>query len=61
MPTVPKRRQGKARKNKRRSHDGLAAPASASCPQCGEPRAPHRLCHNCGTYNGRTVISTDEK
>ena len=61
MPTVPKRRTSRARKNKRRSHDALALPARAACPQCGEPRQPHRICGNCGTYAGRTVLETDEE
>ena len=51
--TVPKRRQSHARKNKRRAHDALALPARATCPQCDEPRQPHRVCGNCGTYRGR--------
>jgi len=61
MATVPKRRQSHARKNKRRSHDALAMPARATCPQCGEPRPPHRVCANCGSYRGRTVLETDEE
>ena len=61
MATVPKRRQSRARKNKRRSHDALAMPARAACPQCGEPRQPHRVCGNCGTYRGRAVLETDEE
>lgn len=61
MATVPKRRQSHARKNKRRSHDALAMPARAACPQCGEPRQPHRVCANCGTYRGRAVLATDEE
>jgi large subunit ribosomal protein L32 len=60
MATVPKRRQSRARKNKRRAHDALALPARAACPQCGEPRQPHRVCGNCGSYNGRTVFETEE-
>jgi large subunit ribosomal protein L32 len=61
MATVPKRRQSRARKNKRRSHDALALPARAACPQCGEPRQPHRVCGNCGHYGGRTVFETEEE
>ena len=26
------------------------------CPQCGEVKLPHRVCGNCGYYNGREVL-----
>ncbi|MBU6281828.1 50S ribosomal protein L32 [bacterium] len=54
MP-VPKRRTSVSKKNKRRSHHALSAPAQISCPQCGEPRLRHRACASCGTYRGRKV------
>lgn len=57
MSAVPKRKVSKSRKNKRRSHHFLTAPGSAACPQCGEARAPHRVCRNCGTYNGRQTLA----
>lgn len=59
---VPKRKTSKSRKNLRRSHHALAAPASAKCAQCGEPRAPHRICRSCGHYDGvaRIEIKDDE-
>lgn len=56
MSAVPKRKVSKSRKNMRRSHHFLSAPASAACPQCGEPRAPHRVCRSCGTYHGRKTL-----
>ncbi len=56
---VPKRRTSSARRDKRRAHDGLALPARSRCPQCGEPKLPHRVCANCGTYRGREVVKTD--
>lgn len=58
---VPKRKTSKSRRNKRRAHDALGAPAHSSCPQCGEPRAPHRVCAHCGFYRDRTVIQTDDE
>jgi len=58
---APKRRTSKAKRDKRRSHDALAAPARSLCPQCREPKMPHRVCPNCGTYRGREVIQTDEE
>ena len=33
----------------------------ASCPQCGEPKAPHRVCGYCGFYNERQVRAVDEE
>jgi large subunit ribosomal protein L32 len=57
---VPKRRKTKARRDQRRSHDALAAPARSLCPQCRQPKPPHRACPNCGTYRGREVIETEE-
>jgi len=58
---VPKRKTSKARRDKRRSHDGLSAPATSVCPQCGAPKTPHRVCGSCGSYKGRTIIETDEE
>jgi len=57
---VPKRRTSKAKRNQRRAHDALGTPPRSSCPQCGEPKLPHRVCANCGTYRGREVVQTDE-
>ncbi|MDE6724842.1 MAG: 50S ribosomal protein L32, partial [Ruminiclostridium sp.] len=30
------------------------------CTNCGELKAPHRVCGNCGYYKGREVISHAE-
>lgn len=57
---APKRRTSKSRRNKRRSHHALAAPALSVCPSCSTPKAPHRICPNCGSYRDRTIIETDE-
>lgn len=53
---VPKRRHSKARTNSRRSQWKISATATQTCPQCREPKLPHRACPNCGTYDGREVI-----
>jgi large subunit ribosomal protein L32 len=58
---VPKRRTSKAKRDSRRAHDSLGMPARSKCPQCGEPKPPHRVCGNCGTYRGREVVQTDEE
>lgn len=58
---VPKRKTSKARKDKRRSNVWkLPTPAFSKCTQCGELKAPHKVCLNCGYYKGREVISKEE-
>ncbi|MCX5851996.1 MAG: 50S ribosomal protein L32 [Deltaproteobacteria bacterium] len=58
MPN-PVSRHSRTRRNKRRSHDALKSPTLAVCPQCNEPKLPHRACLSCGTYKGRDVIPTE--
>jgi large subunit ribosomal protein L32 len=58
---VPKQKTSKAKRDKRRSHDGLSAPATSTCPQCGAPKAPHRVCAACGSYKGRTILEIDDE
>lgn len=55
----PKRRHSKARKNKRRTHDSLAPRVSGECPNCHEPKLPHRACPHCGYYRGRAVVAVE--
>ncbi|MBQ2152710.1 MAG: 50S ribosomal protein L32 [Acutalibacteraceae bacterium] len=58
---VPKRKVSSARQNKRRSNVWkLEAPALSVCSNCGELKAPHRVCGNCGFYRGREVIKMGE-
>ncbi|PLX90736.1 MAG: 50S ribosomal protein L32 [Desulfuromonas sp.] len=57
---VPKKKTSKSKKNMRRAHDAISAPSTSTCPQCQEPKLPHRACANCGTYKGKEVISNDE-
>jgi len=52
----PKRRSSNSRTGKRRTHWKLTAPTRTECPNCGQPRRSHRVCANCGHYNGREVI-----
>jgi large subunit ribosomal protein L32 len=58
---VPKDRTSRSKRDKRRSHHALAMPARSVCPKCREPKAPHRVCSNCGTYRNREVIPSDEE
>jgi large subunit ribosomal protein L32 len=56
---VPKQRQSHSRTHKRRSQHKITTPALSRCPRCHEPRLPHRVCPNCGTYAGREVVSLE--
>jgi large subunit ribosomal protein L32 len=31
----------------------LKSPSLSLCPQCNEPKLPHRVCPTCETYKGR--------
>ena len=60
MPN-PKRRHSKTRTAKRRTHDALKPAALSECPQCHELKQPHRVCRNCGYYDGRQVRAVAEE
>lgn len=52
---VPKKKTSKSKRDMRRAHDSLTAPGLSVCPQCKEPKQPHRVCLSCGTYKGKEV------
>ena len=57
---VPKRKTSKARRDKRRSNVWkLSAPTLEKCSKCGELKRSHRVCPECGYYNGRQVVKVD--
>ena len=58
---VPKRRTSHARQGKRRSHLHIKPIQVQYCSQCNEPVLPHRVCPNCGQYQGREVVVAEEK
>ncbi|MCR4292833.1 MAG: 50S ribosomal protein L32 [Candidatus Kuenenia sp.] len=71
----PKRRHSNSRTRKRRTHDKLTAPVFPLdknlekgglirskryvCSHCKQVKQPHTICHNCGYYRGRQVISVE--
>ncbi len=57
---VPKRRVSSARRDKRRSNVWkMDAPQLEKCKQCGELKRTHRLCPECGYYNGKQIVKKD--
>ncbi|MCK4965586.1 50S ribosomal protein L32 [bacterium] len=57
---LPKRKISKARGRKRRTHYKLTGTMTMECPHCHQPKLPHRVCPNCGYYNGKEVYFPKE-
>ena len=56
----PKQKISRSRgKMKTASAWRVDSPTLSKCSRCGELKIPHRACAGCGTYRGKTVISTD--
>lgn len=53
---VPKGKISKQRSNSRYANWKVAAPALSECPQCHEPKLNHRVCKNCGYYDGKVAV-----
>lgn len=60
MP-VPKRKKPRTRTRSRKAQwfRKGSPPPYATCPQCKKPKLPHRVCENCGTYDGRQVVEVE--
>ena len=56
----PKRRWSKARTGLKRSTWKIEEKNLATCPHCHEPVMQHRVCSNCGYYNGKEVVAVKE-
>ena len=58
---VPKRKKSHARTRTRRSHHALTRPGLRPCPRCSAMLRPHRVCTQCGYYNEKITIETEEE
>ncbi len=61
MGPLPKRKVSKSRRNRRRAHDALQLNHLVECEDCGEYHIAHRVCPECGSYNGETVIKVADE
>ncbi|MDP6302139.1 MAG: 50S ribosomal protein L32 [SAR202 cluster bacterium] len=59
MPPLPKKKHSKKRQGGRSAHFGMKRTTLSQCPQCRSARPPHRVCPNCGYYNGREVVPSE--
>lgn len=55
---VPAHKTSKMKTRQRRANWKLTAPGFVSCPQCHEPKMPHRVCPNCGYYKNKEVVAS---
>jgi large subunit ribosomal protein L32 len=56
---TPKRRTTKAKSRSRAANWKAAPPTYSECPQCRQPKLPHRVCANCGYYRGRQAVEVE--
>ncbi len=60
MPN-PTSRHSRSRRDKRRANWKISMPNVTLCPECQEPKLPHRVCLSCGSYNGKKILEVIEK
>ncbi len=57
---VPKRRTSRSKRDSRRaSAYKLPRVTISTCPNCDEPKLPHRVCRSCGHYGGREILDVE--
>ncbi len=56
---VPKRKKSKMRVRQRKGQVKATVAQVSKCPNCGAPKRAHRICPECGYYNGRQVIAPE--
>ena len=61
MSICPKNKSSKARRDKRRANWKMSAPNLVKCSKCGELMMSHRVCKNCGYYDGVQRVEIKEK
>lgn len=56
MAPLPKRRHSTRRGGKRKAAIKLGLLGLMICAHCGKIRIPHRVCKQCGWYDGKVVV-----
>src|SRR5262245_54161413 len=57
---VPKRRTSPSKQGHRRSHHHATPKQIQYCKRCNEAVLGHRVCPNCGWFQGRIVVEKKE-
>ncbi len=61
MTPLPKKRHSSERQGRRRAALSVAPISLVKCDNCGNLKVPHRVCQNCGTYDGVVVTTPKVK
>lgn len=56
----PKHRKSHSKTRMGRATKKLKLPAASLCTHCGRTKLPHRVCPNCGYYNGVSVLNLED-
>jgi large subunit ribosomal protein L32 len=56
---TPKRKTSRHRTHQRAAQWKAQPSTYSECPQCHQPKLPHRVCGNCGYYRGRRAIEVE--
>ena len=55
----PKQKISKARRNSRRANWKLSLPTIGKCPRCQAFKLSHRMCGQCGYYDGQQIVNME--
>ncbi|AEH50141.1 50S ribosomal protein L32 [Pseudothermotoga thermarum] len=57
----PKQKRSRSRTHAKRAktYRAISVPIS-KCPNCGQPKMPHRVCLSCGYYAGKQILEIGE-
>jgi large subunit ribosomal protein L32 len=56
----PKQRHTHHRRDRARKQYDVALTNTQTCPKCQAPVLAHRVCLQCGTYNGKAMMNIAE-
>jgi len=54
--TTSRRHSNSRRDSRRKNNKRIVVPHLVACSNCGAMILPHRVCRECGYYNGKLVI-----
>jgi len=58
---VPKCKVSKSRNTRNSANFKASTPTLVECPECHTLKQPHKVCPQCGYYNGKKVVETSKE